>query len=104
MIYTGVMKTRILVIEDEEDIRDLISLGLRNSHYEIVCVESADLAKIELSKKSFDLFIVDWMLPGNLSGIDFCRHLRSLPIYKETPIIMVTALTQPENIVLGLDA
>jgi DNA-binding response OmpR family regulator len=95
----------ILVIEDEEDIRDLISFQLKAEGHRVSAVDSADkaLSMVERSD-SFQLLLVDWMVPGTLNGLDLTRKLRALPAYRETPIIMVTALTQPENIVAGLDA
>lgn len=99
------MKAKILVIEDEKDIRDLISFQLKSKGHEISGVEKAeDAASMIESNQEIDLFIVDWMLPGQISGIEFIKSVRTYPQYKETPIIMITALTQPENIVAGLDA
>lgn len=97
--------TQVLVIEDEQDIRDLISFQLKSEGLGVTAVESADRAISYLGTgKPFDLILVDWMLPGSMNGHDLIKRLRSLNEYKETPIIMVTALTQPENIVAGLDA
>lgn len=98
-------KAHILVIEDEQDIRELISFQLKSEGHDVTAVESADKAVsvVEGSKK-VDLFVIDWMLPGLMSGLEFTQKLRGQSQYKETPIIMVTALTQPENIVAALDA
>lgn len=96
---------KIVVIEDENDIRDLISFQLKTEGHEVMAVESVDKA-ISLTETvdQIDLFIIDWMLPGIMSGLDFTKKLRNHPKYAETPIIMVTALTQPENIVAALDS
>lgn len=95
----------ILVIEDEEDIRDLISFQLKAEGHKVRAVDNADEAVGLIERgESFQLMLVDWMVPGTLNGLDFTRKLRNHPDYRETPIIMVTALTQPENIVAGLDA
>jgi DNA-binding response OmpR family regulator len=96
---------QILVIEDEQDIRDLISFQLKSEGYDVLAVESADKAVsiIERGEK-IDLFIIDWMLPGAMNGLEFTKKLKTHKAYKELPIIMITALTQPENIVAGLDA
>lgn len=95
----------ILVIEDEKDIRDLISFQLKTEGHHVIVTDNVDQAVslIESSQK-IDLFIVDWMLPGIMSGLEFTRKLRTLKKYSETPIIMITALTQPDNIVSALDA
>jgi DNA-binding response OmpR family regulator len=95
----------ILIIEDEQDIRDLMSFQLKSLGHQVTSVESADKAVSLLEKgDQFHLMIVDWMLPGTLSGLEFTRRLRAHRDHRETPVIMVTALTQPENIVAGLDA
>lgn len=95
----------ILVIEDEQDIRDLISFQLKSEGHRVTSVESADKAigVVERGEK-IDLFIVDWMLPGSMNGLDFTKRLRAQKVYEDTPVVMITALTQPENIVAGLDA
>ena len=98
-------KAQILVVEDEQDIRDLISFQLKSEGYTVLAVESADkaISIIERAEK-IDLFIIDWMLPGSMNGLEFTKKLRAQKAYKETPLIMITALTQAENIVAGLDA
>ena len=96
---------QILVIEDEQDIRDLISFQLKSEGHTVLAVESADKAVsiIERGEK-IDLFIIDWMLPGSMNGLEFTKKLKSHKTYKDLPVIMITALTQAENIVSGLDA
>ena len=95
----------ILVIEDEQDIRDLISFQLKSGGFQVTAVESADRAVsiIERGEK-IDLFIIDWMLPGSINGLEFTKKLKLIKAYSEIPIIMITALTQADNIVAGLDA
>lgn len=96
---------KILVLEDEQDIRDLISFQLKAEGHQVTAVDSADKAISLLEKgEKYHLMLVDWMLPGTLSGLDFTRKLRTHRDHKETPVIMVTALTQPDNVVAGLDA
>ncbi len=96
---------QILVIEDEIDIRDLISFQLKSEGYDVIAVENADkaISIIERGEK-IDLFVIDWMLPGAMNGLDFTKKLKNHKNYKDLPIIMLTALTQAENIVAGLDA
>jgi len=96
---------QILIIEDEKDIRDLISFQLKSEGYQVIAAESADKAiSIIEDGQTVDLFIVDWMLPGHMSGLEFTKRVKTIPQYKEIPIVMITALTQAENIVAGLDA
>ena len=94
-----------MVIEDEQDIRDLISFQLKSEGHEVLAVESADkaISIVERGEK-IDLFIIDWMLPGSMNGLDFTKKLKSQARYKDLPVIMLTALTQAENIIAGLDA
>lgn len=95
----------ILVIEDEQDIRDLISFQLKAEGHNVLLTESVDKAiTIVEGPEKIDLFIIDWMLPGIMSGLEFTKKLRGQKQYKETPIVMITALTQPDNIVAALDA
>ncbi len=95
----------ILVIEDEQDIRDLISFQLKSEGHEVIATESVDKAITYIEKADkISLFIIDWMLPGAMSGLEFTKKLRGHKNYTETPIIMITALTQPDNIVAALDA
>jgi two-component system phosphate regulon response regulator PhoB len=97
--------THILLIEDEQDIRDLISFQMKSEGHKVTAVESADKAVSVLERgEKIDLFIIDWMLPGSMSGLEFTAKLRAQKQYKDLPVIMVTALTQPEDIVKGLDA
>lgn len=98
------MKSKIILIEDEQDIRDLISFQLKAKGHSVTGVERAEDALAIIDNNQIDLFIVDWMLPGQISGLQFIKYLRSLDLYKETPVIMITALSQPENIIAGLDA
>lgn len=97
--------TSILVIEDEQDIRDLISFQLKTEGHNVILAESVDKAiSIVERPEKIDLFIIDWMLPGVMSGLEFTKKLRAQKAYSDTPIIMITALTQPDNIVAALDA
>jgi two-component system alkaline phosphatase synthesis response regulator PhoP len=95
----------ILVIEDEQDIRDLISFQLKSEGHNVILAESVDKAITIVERpEHIDLFIIDWMLPGIMSGLEFTKKLRAQKQYSDTPIIMITALTQPDNIVAALDA
>jgi DNA-binding response OmpR family regulator len=95
----------ILVVEDEQDIRDLISFQMKSEGHQVTAVDSADKAVTVLERgEKIDLFIIDWMLPGSMNGLEFTKKLRSHKSYTSSPVIMITALTQPDNIVAGLDA
>ncbi len=95
----------LLVIEDEAEIRELIQIILMRSGFQVTALASVeDFYALQAQKKGvqFDLLVLDWMLPGQ-SGYEFLRELRKNPDWKETPIIMVTAKAEPDEVVLGLD-
>ena len=93
---------KILIIEDDQDIRELISFNLVNKGYKTI--EAKDGEKgIEIARgKAPDLLLLDLMLPG-IQGLDVCRILKSDQDTKNIPIIMVSALGQEEDIVIGLE-
>ena len=94
---------QILVVEDEPNIRELVSLHLRLEH--AVPVEAEDgRTALELARqKRFDLVILDLMLPG-LDGLTVCRAIRKDSPNHATPILMLTARREENDKVLGLDS
>ncbi|MGE0633097.1 MAG: response regulator transcription factor, partial [Pseudobdellovibrionaceae bacterium] len=94
-------QAQILVVEDEQEIRELISLHLLRLGFSVREVTNGEEAIKLINNQKFDLLVMDWMLP-NLSGIDIVRHLRSQKI--GTPVLMVTAKTEPHDIVTGLES
>lgn len=91
---------KILIIEDESNVVNLLKRGLEEEGYDI-SVAMDGLSGYDMAgSHQFDLMIVDIMLPG-MNGIEICRNLRAQKI--ETPILMLTALGSTENIVSGLD-
>ena len=96
------MPGKILVVEDEQAIREMIGIALRNAGYE--CLEAADTtqAQAAILAHTPDLVLLDWMLPG-LSGVDYARQLRREKLTLHLPVIMLTARTQEEDKVKGLD-
>ena len=95
-------KEKILVVDDEEDILELIRYNLAREGYQVTCVTSGeagiDAAKAELP----DLVILDLMLPG-VDGLDVCRVLKHDSRTKGIPVIMVTAKGEEADIVSGLE-
>ena len=96
------MPGKILVVEDEQAIREMIGIALRNAGYE--CLEAADTtqAQAAILAHTPDLVLLDWMLPG-VSGVDYARQLRREKLTQHLPVIMLTARTQEEDKVKGLD-
>jgi two-component system phosphate regulon response regulator PhoB len=95
--------SRVLVVEDESAIAELISLNLRHAGYEVTRAASADQARLEIDCVLPDLVILDWMLPGQ-SGLAFAKRLRGETRTRELPIIMLTARAEEGDKVAGLDA
>ena len=93
----------VLVVEDEPNIRELVSLHLRLEH--AVPVEAEDgRTALELARqRRFDLVILDLMLPG-LDGLTVCRAIRKDSANLTTPILMLTARREEDDKVLGLDS
>jgi len=96
------MPGRILIIEDEQAIREMVCLALDQAGFE--CVQAADTgeAQRQILAGLPDLILLDWMLPG-MSGIDYARRLRQEKLTQAVPVVMLTARTQEEDKVRGLD-
>jgi len=95
--------THILIVEDEPEIRKMVCFALKNASYETSEAENSEQALRLLVDKRPDLIIVDWMLP-DISGIKLIRKIRQREIHQQTPIIMLTARSEEEDKVSGLDA
>lgn len=94
---------RVLVVEDETEIRDLIALHLKREGHQVEAVSSAEDALALLEKKHFELVALDWMLPG-ASGVDVLQRVRRMKDRSDLAILMVTAKAEAQDIVEGLEA
>lgn len=95
---------RVLVVEDEDEIRDLVELHLKREGLQTDAVGSAEEAWELLQKNTYALVVLDWMLPG-ISGIEVAKFLRrGSEASSELSILMVTAKSAPDDIIAGLDA
>jgi two-component system phosphate regulon response regulator PhoB len=95
--------SRILVVEDESAIAELISINLRHAGFEVTLAGSASQAQYEVDRVLPDLVVLDWMLPGQ-SGVALARQWRSTARTKELPVIMLTARAEETDKIAGLDA
>lgn len=95
--------SRVLVVEDESAIAELISLNLRHAGYEVTLAASAEQAQAAVDGVLPDLVLLDWMLPGQ-SGLALARRWRGNARTRELPIIMLTARADEADKVAGLDA
>ncbi len=93
---------RILVVEDEAPIREMLNLALERAGYSVQ--EAADVRQAQtlIFEQPPSLILLDWMLP-EVSGLDFARRLKKDSMTSEIPIIMLTARTEESDKVRGLD-
>lgn len=96
-------EAKILIVDDERAIREMVCHALDSDGF--ACLEASDAHKAEalLSKTPPDLILLDWMMPG-VSGIDFVRALRRNEHTRHIPVIMLTAKTEEQDMVRGLDS
>ena len=94
---------RVLVVEDEAAIAELIAVNLRHSGFSPTLVFDAEAARREVDAQVPDLILLDWMLPGE-SGASLCRSWRQQERTRAVPILMLTARTDEADKVQGLDA
>ncbi len=95
----------IVIIEDEIQIREILHNFFSKEGYRTFLFADGELAFnfIKSSQDSIDCFIIDRMLP-NKSGLQICELLRKTPHFKQTPVMMLTALSSSDQIIEGLDA
>lgn len=96
------MANVILVVEDEESIRTLITLNLQAAGYMVEEAKDGTQALEKVKAVKPDLVLLDWMLPG-LDGLDVLRSLKADPAFATLPVIMLTAKSEEHDIVLGLE-
>lgn len=96
------MATRILVVEDEAPIREMLCFVLEQKGYQTVEAEDYDSAMEKIAEPYPDLVIMDWMLPGG-SGINVIKHLKRDEMTRQIPVVMLTARGEEEDKVRGLE-
>ena len=84
------MATSILIVEDEQDIRELLEFTFLRDGYDVIAAETAEIALQKIDIKLPDMIVVDWMLPG-MDGIDLAKRLRRGELTADLPIVMLTA-------------
>lgn len=96
------LKVKILLVDDEQDILDILSFNLQKEGYDVITATNGNEA-IEQAKEIIpDLIVLDRMMPYK-NGIEACKELRQIPELKDTAIIFLTALADEENEIFGLE-
>jgi two-component system phosphate regulon response regulator PhoB len=96
-------KPRVLIVDDESAIRDMITFALERAGMQCDSAANAPEALLSISENRPDLVLMDWMMPG-VSGIELTRRLRKEPHTADIPIIMLTARVTEDDKVAGLEA
>ena len=97
------MRLKILVVEDEPEIRELLRFSLKRADYDVIEAESAEAAVSLLTDKKPDAAVVDWMLPG-MSGVALAKRLRKDDFTSDIPLLMLTARSEEMDLLESFDA
>ncbi len=95
------MSPRILVVEDDAAIAELLAYNLEAEGLRPTTAATGEEAEMQLAEDRFDLIVLDWMLPG-LSGIELCQRLRRREATRSVPILMLSARGEEGDRVRGL--
>ncbi len=95
-------KANILVVDDEEDIRELVQLHLDREGYRVLTCETGEQALAMARSKTPDLVVLDLMLPG-MDGLEVCKRLKADSALQQIPVVMLTAKGEESDIVAGLE-
>jgi two-component system alkaline phosphatase synthesis response regulator PhoP len=93
---------KILVIEDEKDIQELLQLYLKREGYDVRIAKEGETGLRKACKERYDLVLLDLLLP-QMDGLEICRNLRSRPETSHLPIIMITAKAEESDRIVGLE-
>ena len=97
------MLAKILVVEDDKSISDLITLHLKKNDFEYLVVNNGEDALSHLDNFMPDFIILDWMIPG-LSGLEVLRRIRNKQEYKNLPILMLTAKNSEQDKIISFES
>lgn len=96
-------KRTVLSIEDQADIRRLIRMTMEFEHYKVLEAGHADEGLALARRERPDLILLDVMMPGT-NGLSLCKVLKREPALSETPVVMLSALGDPDDIAAGMEA
>ena len=94
-------KTKIIVVEDEADILDVIEYNLTREGYKVLGFRDGEQGLEAIRGEEPQLVLLDLMLPG-IDGIEICKKVKEDPVTRDVPVIMITAKTEESDVVLGL--
>jgi len=97
------VQPRVLVVDDEAAIRDMIRFALERAKIDVMTAADAQEALLRISENRPDIILMDWMMPG-VSGVELTRRLRKDAYTEDIPIIMLTAKVTEDDKVTGLEA
>ncbi|NDJ51599.1 MAG: response regulator [Chloroflexi bacterium] len=95
---------RILIVDDKQAVRELVSVTLEVGPYDILTAEDGQQALDIAYQDHPDLILLDIQMPGQYDGLDVCRQLKQDPITQDIYIVMLTAKGQPQDQQAGLEA
>jgi two-component system alkaline phosphatase synthesis response regulator PhoP len=95
-------KLRVLVVDDEDDLLELVRYNLTKEGYAVECVGSGEEALVAARREPPDLIVLDLMLPA-VDGLEVCRRLKSDSRTRDVPIVMLTAKSEERDMIMGLD-
>ena len=96
------MSGKILVVEDDPDIQELVCYNLQQAGLETIAVEGGEAAIDRLEVETVEMIVLDLMLPG-MDGLEVCRWLKQQPQLREIPVLMLTARAEEVDRIVGLE-
>jgi two-component system phosphate regulon response regulator PhoB len=94
------MSVNVLLVEDEPSLAELLAYNIEAEGYSVRTADSAEEAELLISETTFDLMVLDWMLPG-ASGLELCRRLRQSGKAERMPVLMLTSRGEEADRVRG---
>ena len=94
-------RKKVLVVDDERDISDIVAFNLRREQYDVLTALDGESALVVAQREQPDLILLDLMLPG-MGGLEVCRRLRAEPRTSQIPIVMLTAKGEETDAIVGL--
>ena len=94
-------KSKIIVVEDESDILDVIEYNLSREGYKVLGFRNGEQGLEAIREEDPQLVLLDLMLPG-IDGIEICKKVKEDPVTRDIPVVMITAKSEESDVVLGL--